>query len=227
MMRAGVSSATLIVAFLMTACERAADKAANPAEAGQPPSVAIEVPVVTEPVIPEGLSEPPQQTGEPNDRDANTARKKKPPKLVYAPPADWTKIPPCTGVLERFMVKHVEGDREDAILDIDRPTRTADGAGPVVERWRAAFSGPDGSALPDGAFRSETLEVSGLSVTLAEIRGHHKAPGPAPARPGVQLLGAVVDTPAGLWAFKLLGPERTVESQRTAFLEFIRAVRLE
>jgi hypothetical protein len=216
-----------VVALLMTACERAADKAASPAEAGRPPGVAIDVPVVTKPIIPEGLSEPPRQAGEPNDRDANAARKKKPQKLVYAPPTEWARIPPCTGVLERFVIKHVDGDQEDAILDIDRPTRTVGGAGAVVDRWRAAFSGPDGGALPDGAFRSEALDVSGLSVTLAEIRGHHKAPGPAPARPGVRLFGAVVDTPAGLWAFKLLGPERTVESQRTAFLEFIRAVRME
>lgn len=226
-MRFIASSVLLAATLLLVACEQAADGPALPADAGQPKGAAIRVPGVTEPAVPEGLSEPAQQKGEPNDGGANAARKKKPQKLVYAAPAEWVKIPPCMGSVERYVVKHVAEDPEDAILDVERPARTAAGVGSIMDRWRAAFSGPGGTALPDGAFRSETLEVSGLGVTLVEIRGDHKAPGPAPARPGIQLLGAIVDTPAGIWTFKLLGPERTVAGNRDAFLEFVRAVRME
>lgn len=226
-MRFVASGMILLAMLLLTACERTGDAPAAPADTKQPQGATFNVPGLTEPAVPEGLSEPPRQKGEPNDRDANAARKKKPQKLVYSAPAEWVKIPACTGGVERYALKHVPEDREDAILDVERPARTAAGVGAIVDRWRAAFSGPGGAALPDGAFRSETLQVSGLDVTLVEIRGEHKAPGPAPARPGMHLLGAIIDTPAGFWAFKLIGPERTVAGHRDAFLEFVRAVRME
>ncbi len=219
----------LVTSLLVTACERGEEKAISPEEAGRPPRVGIAAPVVSEPTIPENLSEPAKQTGEPANANANAnvADKKKPKKLIYTIPAEWTKIPPCAGVAERRVVKHVAEDKEDAMLDVERPIKTPAGASTVVERWREAFSGPGGAALPDGAFRSETLDVGGLAVTLAEIRGYHRVPGPAPARPGIQLLGAIVDTPTGLWSFKLLGPEATVNQNREAFLELVRGAHLE
>lgn len=214
----------LVFSGLLAGCDRSESGPTRSADAGKPPAVSLAAPQTT---VPENLSEPAQQKGEPNDAETPIVKKNKTRKLVYTPAAEWNKIPPCTGVLERFVVKHADEDTEDAMLDIERPTKTTAGIDPIVERWRAAFSGPDGAALPDGAFRSETMDVSGLSVTLVDIRGHHKVPGPAPARPGIQLLGAIIDTPVGFWTFKLLGHERTVENNRAAFLEFVRAAKME
>ncbi len=76
----------------------------------------------------------------------------------------------------------------------------------------------------------QTFESNGLRITWVEAEGTLKPSnmgmGPAEARPGSRLLGAVVEGPGGPWFFKAVGPDATLAAQRESFLAMLREAKL-
>lgn len=93
-----------------------------------------------------------------------------------------------------------------------------------IQRWISQF--PD--AKPADIKRSQRT-VGGMSQTIVEVEGTYASgmPGAAASTPkaGYRLIGAVVETPAGPYFFKLTGPKTTVESARGAFLTMLDSVK--
>jgi hypothetical protein len=92
-----------------------------------------------------------------------------------------------------------------------------------IERWIGQIDQP--AAPPHrGEFSSH-----GLAVTWVEVAGTMKPStvgmGPATARPGSRLLGAVVEGPGGPWFVKAIGPDATIAAARPAFLELLHGLR--
>lgn len=90
-----------------------------------------------------------------------------------------------------------------------------------IERWRGQF---------DGANQTGPTEktVAGLKVTIVEITGTFTGGGmmggPTTQHPGWALLGAIVETGAFPYFFKLTGPQASVLGARQGFDELIDSV---
>jgi len=93
-----------------------------------------------------------------------------------------------------------------------------------LERWYGQFGLTRGQA--EGAEERE-IDVAGYRAVFVDIRGTYR-PGPMMLRPGqkasnpnYRMLGAIVETPGQLTFFKAVGPDRTLQRHKEAFLEFL------
>jgi hypothetical protein len=97
------------------------------------------------------------------------------------------------------------------------------GAGGVednLQRWYGQFQ-PEGEAKQVTP-KTETKTVAGMKVTMTEVEGRYVAsmmPGSSEKNDeaGWMLLGAIAETPAGPYYFKLTGPKDTVGAVRKDF----------
>lgn len=155
--------------------------------------------------------------------------------LRYEAPAGWQQEPVRSSMRrDQYRLPRVEGDDEDGLLTVFH--FGPGGGGGVeanVERWRGQFSGADGGPVADDAFSREETQVGGLKITVVEVRGrfgtHTMGAGGEDTTPvnDYALLGAIVETPAGPWFFKALGPAATIEKHRAGFMELLRSMRVE
>jgi len=100
-----------------------------------------------------------------------------------------------------------------------------------IERWYGQFTQPDGGSTKERASRSEK-EVNGMPVTLVDIRGTFNSGGMGmgggqKAQEGYRMLGAIVQSPAGSFFFKLTGPENTVEGWAASFDQYLESIQPE
>ena len=63
------------------------------------------------------------------------------------------------------------------------------------------------------------LEAPAGRFSVADIRGE-----PVDGKPAARILGAWLEQPGQVWFFKMMGPEDVVETQKDAFLQFVRSV---
>jgi hypothetical protein len=95
-----------------------------------------------------------------------------------------------------------------------------------IERWVRQFTPDDKSA----ADRTERT-VAGMRITLIDVDGTYRgmgqpnSPAPPPRKSRFRVLGAVVESPGGMWFFKLTGPDETVKSARGPFHSMIDSIR--
>lgn len=96
-----------------------------------------------------------------------------------------------------------------------------------ITRWIGQFKSSD-----DQKPAQETIDVAGAKATFVDVRGEYSQPsfmakpGDPAVRSNYRMLGVVLDTGSGqLTFFKAIGPDKTLESHRSAFLEFIRTGR--
>jgi len=130
--------------------------------------------------------------------------------------------------LATYRVPKAASDPEDGELAVFYfgPGQGGD-VGSNLDRWKRQFS----DVKKDDVRQTEQRTASGLSAHLLEIpRGTFASgmPGqPTVAHTGYALIGAIVETPAGSYFFKLTAPEKTVKSARAAFLAMIESVKVE
>jgi hypothetical protein len=95
-----------------------------------------------------------------------------------------------------------------------------------IQRWINQFS----DAKPADTKRSQRT-VNGMSQTIVEVEGTYSSgmpggpPSAATPKPQFRLIGAVVETPAGPYFFKLTGPKKTVEAARGTFFTLLDSVK--
>lgn len=92
-----------------------------------------------------------------------------------------------------------------------------------VERWSRQF---EGTPTPHRA----AATVAGLRVTRVELSGTYLAPGgpmmqSTGKRPGMRLLGAIVEAPGGNVFFKLTGPAATVAAAHAEYDSLVASIR--
>ena len=95
-----------------------------------------------------------------------------------------------------------------------------------IARWKSQFTTANGGAVNPSV---ETLAVSGMPVTLVEIRGDYaRSVGMgaiATPEPDQILLATIAETPRGNVYIQLYGPAQAVAAQRAAYLHFIRNIK--
>ncbi|MHC4108380.1 MAG: hypothetical protein ACYSTY_09885 [Planctomycetota bacterium] len=150
--------------------------------------------------------------------------------LGLTPPAGWVAEPPASSV--RFAQYRLPGDgsSDDAQLVIYYFGPT--GAGPVegnINRWCRQFEQPDGRDSRGAAVTAERT-VNGLALTTIDLSGTYVAetsPGSGERvnKPDYRLLGAIIETDAGPYYVKLVGPAQTVARWQASYDAFILSLR--
>jgi hypothetical protein len=144
--------------------------------------------------------------------------------MAFRVPETWERQAPQSAMrLGQFRMPGPEGVG-DGELAVSQARGTLDAN---VKRWAEQFKSPPGQK-PE----QRTLEVAGHKITFVDIRGDYSvppfmaAPGEPPVRLNYRMLGAVLDTGGPEFTFfKAVGPEKTMERHRDAFLEFLQSGR--
>jgi hypothetical protein len=153
--------------------------------------------------------------------------------LKYDAPAGWVSKPPTSSMrVAEFTLPHVTGDSEDATVTIYFFGGQGGTVQANLDRWVGQMSQPDGKASKDVAVMSKLKTNSGLAVTMVDVSGTFVAevsPGSTEKfnKPGFRQRAAVVETSAGPYFVKLVGPAKTVAKWDESFLAFLKSIRIE
>jgi hypothetical protein len=148
--------------------------------------------------------------------------------LSGAVPKDWQEHPTTSGMrVGQWTVAGKEGEAELVVYYFG-----AGGAGGVdanLDRWINQFEQPDGSPSKNKS-KTEKKTVNGMPTTLVEVTGKYVAsmtPGATEKndKPGSMLLGAILETAAGPYYFKMVGPQGTMTAARKSFHDFIASMK--
>lgn len=154
---------------------------------------------------------------------AKPAAPARPAEVVYEAPAAWQKVEnPNQMRKATFKIPRAEGDTEDAELAVSQAGGTVDAN---VQRWAGQFE-----RSKDAPVARKQMKVGDLDVTVVELHGTFAGggmPGAASAgsKPNWAMLGAIAETQGSLTFFKLMGPEKTVQSAKPAFDKFVESFR--
>jgi hypothetical protein len=95
-----------------------------------------------------------------------------------------------------------------------------------LARWKAQFSTPDGSPVPETITRDST---GAFPITFAEYRGTYARGigmgSPETAKPDQRLLAGIAETPRGTMFIQLFGPAERVSAERDNLMTFVRGLR--
>lgn len=95
-----------------------------------------------------------------------------------------------------------------------------------LARWKAQFSTPDGSPVPETITRDST---GAFPITFAEYRGTYArgigAGSTENAKPGQTLLAGIAETPRGTMFVQLFGPTARVTAERDNLMKFVRGLK--
>jgi hypothetical protein len=148
--------------------------------------------------------------------------------LAWADPEGWQPVTPSSSMRRaQYRVPGSGGDAEFVAFYFG-PGEGGEPQANVV-RWANQFSQADGSSSVD-KLKTETMDVGGVSVLLAEVTGIYSGGmagigGPEETLPGYMLLGAIAEGPDANWFFKFTGPQATVEENRAKFMAVIESLR--
>jgi hypothetical protein len=124
-----------------------------------------------------------------------------------------------------YGVPHAAADSTDAECTV---ITFGGGQGGSIEdnvgRWVRQFN------PLSGAPTRGTAQVNGMTVNRIEVAGSYHpmqmpgAPAAPATMPSARLIGAIVDSPSGLWFFKLTGSDATVRAAADDFDRMIASV---
>jgi hypothetical protein len=158
-----------------------------------------------------------------------------PKELGWSPPPGWTidKAADAKDARVRYTIPPVGNDAEPAELQVRFLGRGAqadfDGA---VSEWAREF---DGNVAADAT--RQQFDVGSIHLRTVEIAGTYQKPLGPPLGPGKRaaayqikkgwrsILGAADAGSRGVWLFRLLGPDDTVQAARSGMDSLLRSVR--
>jgi hypothetical protein len=143
-------------------------------------------------------------------------------------PSGWTTRTPGSSMrLAEFVIRAARGaDSAEVVVYF-----FGKGQGGTVDanlaRWKAQFSTPDGSAVPEKVTRDSS---GAFPITFAEYRGTYArgvgaGSSAEQARPGQILLAGIAETPRGTLFIQLFGPNGVVSGQHDALVSFVSGLR--
>ncbi|HZU97855.1 MAG TPA: hypothetical protein VFF73_14230 [Planctomycetota bacterium] len=152
-------------------------------------------------------------------------------KLVFETPKDWKELPAQSGFMaptSSWEVAKEEGDSEaPQVLYYDLGGQGGD-VDSNVDRWVGQFTTKDGEKIAKDKVKRETFESNGLKITTIEVAGTFK-PRKGDPKKGWKLVAAYVDGQGkgGPFFVKLLGPEKSVDKAKDAFVKWLKSAKLE
>lgn len=140
--------------------------------------------------------------------------------LEKSAPSGITKVQPSSSMrIAQFTLKKQGGDTEDGDLAVFYFGTNAGSIQANIERWFNQFVNRQ-----DESTTSFTTDTK-LKVTIAETRGDIQAAatmgGVAQDKQNWRLYGAIIETPAGPYFFKAMGPDKTILAYRSAIKKWL------
>jgi hypothetical protein len=140
--------------------------------------------------------------------------------LKSAAPADWKAEKPSSNLrVAQFAVPGPGGPADLGIF------KAGGGAKANIDRWKAQFRAPDGKDLD---VKVEEIKIADRKATYVDLSGTYNPPPFDPKfkgepRPNFRLLAIYLDGKNDAYQIKLLGPAKTVDAQKKAFDEWLKA----
>jgi hypothetical protein len=153
-------------------------------------------------------------------------------EITYTVPDGWVEQTPGSPMRRaQFGLPGVEGAGDAELAVFFFP-----GTGGTVEdnldRWYGQFTQPDGSPTKRRV-EKKRMSVHGLPITVVYVTGTYlksRSPmmmeGPVDEMPGYAMIAAVAETANGPWFFKATGPQKTIDSWRSSFEEFVQSFKV-
>ena len=153
-------------------------------------------------------------------------------RLKFTVPAGWVDEERTSSMrVAQYRLPKAEGDNEDASAVLYYFGQRQGGSATAnVERWIRQMQQPESSTKEPATQKLES--EGGLQITMVDVAGTYVAetsPGSGQFlnKPGFRLLGAVIETPAGSYYVKLVGPEKTVARWNDSFTSYVKSFRFE
>jgi hypothetical protein len=150
--------------------------------------------------------------------------------LKTTAPADW-KPEETTSKMRthQFRIPRVADDKTDAELIIFFfGTGSGGSADANIKRWKGMFIPPEDKKIDDVS-KVENFKVGNVEVTYVDIQGTYKfidrsnPRAKEELRPDHRMLGVVFESPKGPYFFRMVGPAKTVEHNKKAFEDWVKA----
>jgi len=147
------------------------------------------------------------------------------PTIVWKDPPSWQRVEGGSSMRKAsYKIKAATGDPEDAEAAVYYFGLSSGGSTEAnIQRWTSQF--PD---VPADNVKRVERQANGMKQTIIDVQGTYDGSSmtikEAAKKPNFRMLAAVVETPAGSYFFKLTGPQKTVESARTAYLAMLDTV---
>jgi len=132
-------------------------------------------------------------------------------ELKYQAPDDWKKAPN-----DQFSKLKFTLARDGKTATVSFSQLTPQDLMPNVERWRIQVGLPPKFPAEELPKMASSLELPLAKADYVDVSGSSK-----------RLLGVLLHKDQETWVFKLLGDRELVGSQKSAFEEFVKSVRLE
>lgn len=145
--------------------------------------------------------------------------------LRWEAPETWTAAQPASSMrLAEYVVSGDEGVEPATMSIFYFGSAGGGGVEANVNRWVGQFSNPDGSPAAGNAKR-KTETVNGMKVHRVDVAGTFNPgmAGSGPPKNEQRMLGAIVETPVGLYFFKLVGPQSTMDKAEEGFESFVKS----
>lgn len=142
-------------------------------------------------------------------------------------PAGWTPRAPSSSMrLAEYTITAPDGSVGAEVVVYFFGKGQGGAVEPNLTRWRAQFSTPDGSPVPEKITRDST---GAFPITIAEYTGTYArgigAGDASNAKRGQTLVAAIVETPRGTMFAQLFGPAAAVGAQREALVRFVKGLK--
>jgi hypothetical protein len=146
-------------------------------------------------------------------------------EVTWTDPSGWQRIAPSSAMRKAtYKIPAAPKDPEDAEMAVFYFGQGEGGGTEAnIQRWIGQFS----DAKPSDVKRTER-SPNGMKQTIVEVEGTYSGGMPgqqSSPKANYRLIGAVVETPAGSYFFKLTGPKKTVESAKGAYLTLLDSVK--
>jgi hypothetical protein len=148
-------------------------------------------------------------------------------EIVWTDPPGWQKVPSSSAMRKAtYKVPAAPKDPEDGELAVFYFRGEGGGTDANIQRWINQFS----DAKPSDTKRTERT-MNGMKQTIVEVEGTYASgmpggpPGSATPKSNYRLIGAVVETPAGPYFFKMTGPKKTVDAARGPFYTLLDSIK--
>jgi hypothetical protein len=142
-------------------------------------------------------------------------------------PAGWTPRTPSSNMrLAEYTIAAPDGSVGAEVVVYFFGKGQGGAVEPNLARWRAQFSTPDGSPVPEKITRDST---GAFPITIAEYTGTYArgigAGDASSAKPGQTLVAAIAETPRGTMFVQLFGSSARVAAAREPLVKFVRGLK--
>lgn len=143
--------------------------------------------------------------------------------LRWSAPESWTAAVPASSMrLAEYVAPAADGSQPGEVSIFYFGPGGGGGVEANVARWIGQFKNPDGTPATG---QQSTETVSGMMVHRVEAAGTFN-PGMAGngvSRDNYKMLGAIVESPAGLYFFKMVGPTDTIGARAPEFESLVKS----